>query len=112
MPDEEREEIELVDVSGIVEDMLELLQVSVSKHVKVETDFGKNLPLVRANAAQIRQIAMNLITNASEAIGDRDGVIRVTTGQVTVRRDSPGRPRNAWPRGITCNWRSPIRVEA
>jgi hypothetical protein len=32
---------------------------------------------------------MNLITNASEAIGDRDGVIRVTTERVTVDWDSP-----------------------
>src|ERR1700688_3252492 len=31
----------------------------------------------------IRQIVMNLVTNASEAIGDRDGVIRLTTGRVT-----------------------------
>ena len=31
---------------------------------------------------------MNLFYNASEAIGDRDGVIRVTTGQVTVGPDS------------------------
>jgi len=86
---QESEIVELVDVAGIVEDMLELLRVSVSKRVKVETCFGKNLPLVRASPTQIRQVAMNLITNASEAIGNRDGVIRLTTGRVTVRRDSP-----------------------
>jgi len=61
----------------------------VSKHAAVETDLGKNLPAVRANPAQLRQLVMNLITNASEAIGDRDGVIRVTTRRVTVSRDSP-----------------------
>ena len=86
---QESEATEVCDVSGIAEDMLELLRVSVSKHVKVETSFGKNLPLVRANSTQIRQVAMNLITNASDAIGDQDGVIRVTTGRVTVHRDSP-----------------------
>jgi len=85
---QESEVIELVDVGAIVGDMLELLQVSVSKHVKVETGFGPNLPFVRASPAQIRQVAMNLITNASEAIGDRDGVIRVTAGRVTFHRDS------------------------
>jgi CheY-like chemotaxis protein len=69
--------------------MLELLEVSVSKHAVLETTLGKNLPTVRANSGQLRQIVMNLITNASEAIGDRDGVIRVATGLVTVRRDSP-----------------------
>ncbi len=85
----ETEVLELVDVSEIVRDMLDLLKVSVSKHAVLETTFGKNLPTVRANSGQLRQVVMNLITNASEAIGDRDGVIRVTTGLVTVRRDSP-----------------------
>jgi two-component system, cell cycle sensor histidine kinase and response regulator CckA len=69
--------------------MLELLKVSVSKQVTVKTDFSHQLPVVRAIPAQIRQIVINLITNASEAIGDRDGVISVTTSQMTVGGDSP-----------------------
>ncbi len=72
----------LVDVSRIVREMLELLKVSVSKHAVLETDLADTLPPVRANAAQLRQIVMNLVTNASDAIGDRDGVIRVTTGAI------------------------------
>src|SRR5882762_11215898 len=85
---QESEVLELVDVSEIVEDMLELLKVSISKHAAVETDLGRNLPAVRANPGQLRQVVMNLITNASEAIGDRDGAIHVTTRRVTVGRDS------------------------
>jgi two-component system, cell cycle sensor histidine kinase and response regulator CckA len=80
----EEETQELVDVSAVVEDMLELLKVSVPKRVKVETDLGRKLPPVRANPAQIRQIVMNLFYNASEAIGDGAGVIQVTAGQVNV----------------------------
>jgi CheY-like chemotaxis protein len=64
--------------------MIELLKVSVSKHAVVETDLGKDLPAVRADAAQVRQIVMNLVTNASEAIGDRDGGILVTTRRLTL----------------------------
>jgi CheY-like chemotaxis protein/two-component sensor histidine kinase len=78
----------LVDVSQIVEEMLEFLKVSVSKHAVMKADLGKDLPPVRANAAQLRQIVMNLITNASDALGDRDGVIRVGTSQLKVGRDS------------------------
>jgi len=86
---QESEVVELVDVSRIVEDMLELLKVSVSKHAAVETDLGKNLPGIRGNPAQVQQIVMNLIINASEAIGDQDGVIRVTTRLITMASDSP-----------------------
>ena len=79
---EETDAIELVDISGIVEDMIALLKVSVSKHVSVESDLSKQLRPVRANPSHIRQIVMNLFYNAFEAIGDRDGVIRVTTAPV------------------------------
>ena len=41
------------------------------------TNLSNGLPAVRGNPAQIRQVVMNLVTNASEAIGERDGVIRV-----------------------------------
>jgi CheY-like chemotaxis protein/two-component sensor histidine kinase len=76
--------LELVDVSRIVREMIELLKVSVSKHAVLETDLGPGLPAVRANAAQLRQVVMNLVTNASDAIGDRDGVIRVATRCVSA----------------------------
>jgi PAS domain S-box-containing protein len=81
--------IELVDISRIVSEMLELLKVSVSKHAVLEADLGQDLPSVRANGAQLRQIVMNLVTNSSDAIGNRDGVIRVTTKWVKVGPDSP-----------------------
>ena len=82
--------LELVDVSRIIQEMLELLKVSVSKHAVLEVHLGKNPPPIRANAAQLRQIVMNLITNASDAIGDRDGVIRLSTRCVSVDQDSSG----------------------
>jgi signal transduction histidine kinase/ActR/RegA family two-component response regulator len=75
---------ELVDLSRIAEEMLALLKVSVSKQVLLEVNLGKGLPLVSADAAQIRQVVMNLVTNASDSIGNRNGVIRVTTRYLEV----------------------------
>ena len=72
-----------VDLSQLVEEMLELLKVSISKHAVLKTELRRNLPAVRGNAAQIRQIVMNLIINASEALGEKDGVINVSTSLVT-----------------------------
>ena len=80
--------VELVDFSRIIQEMLELLKVSISKHAVLEANLGKNLPPIRANAAQLRQIVMNLITNASDAIGDRDGFILLSTRCVRVDQDS------------------------
>jgi PAS domain S-box-containing protein len=78
----------LVDVSQIAKEMLELLKVSVSRHATLETELGQDLPAVRMTAAQVRRVLMNLVTNASEALGERDGVIRVTTKCVRVSPDT------------------------
>jgi CheY-like chemotaxis protein/two-component sensor histidine kinase len=77
-----------VDVSNLVREMLELLKVSISKHAEMRIDLADDLPAVRANASQIRQIVMNLITNASEALGQEGGVIAISTRQVRMGRDS------------------------
>jgi PAS domain S-box-containing protein len=80
--------VELVDLSKTVDDMLSLLKVSVTKHAVIKVDLDQDLPAIRASAAQIRQIVMNLITNASDAIGDRDGVIQVITRRRTLSGES------------------------
>ena len=74
--------LEPLDLSRLVEEMLQLVKISISKHATLIVDLPKNLPAVRANAVQIRQIVMNLITNASEALGDKEGVISVTVAKV------------------------------
>ena len=71
--------VEPVDVSALVQDMIDLLGVVVSKHAALRTELLRNPPLVQANPAQLRQVAMNLVTNASEAIGEHDGVITIRT---------------------------------
>jgi PAS domain S-box-containing protein len=81
----------VVDVSRIVVETLELIKISVSRRAALVTDLGQDLSAVSASPSQIRQIVMNLVTNASEAIGDRDGVIRVTTSRVTAGRASTTR---------------------
>ena len=81
--------VELVDLSKTVDQMLSLLKVSVTKRAAIDTRFDGNLPAIRASAAQLRQVVMNLITNASDAIGERDGVIRVITSRVTLNGESP-----------------------
>jgi len=70
--------------------MLKLLKITISKRVVFKTDLARNLPVVRGQASQIRQLLMNLVTNASEAIGDREGVITMRTSVYKSKEDLPG----------------------
>jgi signal transduction histidine kinase/CheY-like chemotaxis protein len=80
--------VEPLNVSTVIKEMLQLLKVSVSKHAVIEVMLDEDLPTVWANAPQLRQIVMNLVINASEAIGDGDGVIRVSTKRETADANS------------------------
>jgi PAS domain S-box-containing protein len=82
--------LEPIDASSLVDEMLQLLKVAVPKDVTVEASLAAALPAVCANPGQLRQIVMNLVTNASEAIGDKPGIIRVSTTAVRVGPDQRG----------------------
>jgi PAS domain S-box-containing protein len=69
-----------LNLNQIAEEMPHLLEVSISKRVQLDYLFEPNLPPIEADATQIQQVIMNLVTNASESIGDRDGTITLTTG--------------------------------
>ena len=89
---------ELVDVSWLVREMLQLLKISISKHALLKTDLGGDLPAVMGNAPQLRQVAMNLIINASEAIRET-GVISISTSFVRGGRELAPKAEPQLPRG-------------
>jgi PAS domain S-box-containing protein len=80
----ESDVLELIDISKTVEEMYGLLKSAISKRVTLVTDLSEHLPAVKARTAQLRQVLMNLVVNASDAIKDSIGVIRVTTERVTL----------------------------
>jgi PAS domain S-box-containing protein len=90
---QEADTLELVNVSCLVDESLELLKVVISKHAVLQLRLAADVPAVRANAATIRQILINLATNASEALGERDGVIQVITSRVSLKPESLSRCR-------------------
>ncbi|HXK04402.1 MAG TPA: PAS domain S-box protein [Verrucomicrobiae bacterium] len=79
---------EAVDLSELVAEMLQLLKVSISKRATLAVDLPARLPLVLGSAPQLRQVVLNLITNASEAIGEDGGAISVTVNSVGAQDDS------------------------
>jgi PAS domain S-box-containing protein len=87
---QENPAFEEVDLGLLVREMLDLLKVSIAKYASLKVDIGPGLPTVRANAAQLRQVVMNLITNASEALVPEGGQIVVTAERVRQTGASDG----------------------
>ncbi len=79
-------QIELIaqDLSLIVKDLEQLLQTSATSQASLELDLQTGLPSVCVDVSQIRQVLLNLVVNASEAMEGRAGTIRIATGVMTV----------------------------
>ena len=75
-----------VHLSQLVEEMGHLLSTAVAKNARLDFQFAADLPTIDADATQLRQVVMNLITNASEAIGTASGTIVVRTGVMDADR--------------------------
>jgi len=80
-----RFDIRPISLTAIVREMSQLLGASISKKARVSYELSPDLPAVQADVTQMRQVIMNLITNASDALEDRVGSIQVRTG--TQRAD-------------------------
>jgi PAS domain S-box-containing protein len=80
--------LERVDVNALVAETSDLLSVSIGSKVAMAYDLAPGLPAIEADPTQIRQIIMNLVINASEAIGGAEGTITVCTGVVELGPDA------------------------
>lgn len=76
-----------LDLSRSVDEMIGLLGTSIPRSASVHCDLPPNLPLIRADASQIRQVIMNLITNAAQAREQGALEINITTGVMRCDRD-------------------------
>lgn len=72
--------IKRLDLKKLIEEMMHMLKTSVSKKAVLKFEFPADVPPIEADAAQIRQIILNLVINASEAIAEKSGVIFIRTG--------------------------------
>jgi len=76
--------IEPLDLDHLVGEIVHLLRLSITKKAQLEFHLARNLPQVNGDISQIRQVVMNLITNASDALGDQAGQITVSTELVNA----------------------------
>jgi two-component system, cell cycle sensor histidine kinase and response regulator CckA len=74
--------IEPLNLTHLIQDMAQMLKVSISKKVVLKHNLATDLSAIEADASQMRQVIMNLLVNASESIGDQNGNITIATGNL------------------------------
>ncbi len=82
--------VETVYLNDIIEKIKPMFQVSVSRKVDLVFHQDRDMPCIKVDSTQMEQVILNLVTNASEAIGAARGTITVTTG--IEKRVHPNRP--------------------
>lgn len=73
-----------LSLNHLIEESAQLMQLSISKHAVLRYKLDPSMPTFEADATQIRQVIMNLVINASEAIGKKSGVISISTGLTRI----------------------------
>jgi PAS domain S-box-containing protein len=79
--------IETLQLDELISEMVSLFKASLSKKASLNLNLANTLPSLRGDPSQIRQVVMNLVINAAEALGDRSGVVTVSTGVMECRPD-------------------------
>jgi signal transduction histidine kinase/CheY-like chemotaxis protein len=79
--------VQRVELSELVVELVTLLRTVVARTADIDVRLTDKLPEVEADASQLRQVVMNLVTNAADAIGGAPGRIEITTGRMTATRE-------------------------
>lgn len=79
--------VENVDLPALVREMEPLLRSTVSKNVDLVLRLESALPRVEADASQLRQVVISLLSNAAEAIGKAQGLVKLEIGEAALSRE-------------------------
>jgi signal transduction histidine kinase len=80
--------LEPQSLSGLVEKASRMLEVSISRKARLRYWLAEDLPPVLGDATQMTQALLNLVLNASEAIGEQEGTITLITRTLHCDRSS------------------------
>jgi PAS domain S-box-containing protein len=89
-------EVKLIQLNHLISQNLQLFQDALPPNITFHTNLHEPLPPIQADSAQIQQIIMNLLLNAAEAIGSKEGTITIATApyQLTAKQIGQWRPIN------------------
>ena len=78
-------ESEVLHLDALVTEMMHLLRASIPPQIEVTDDLHDATPRLAADGSQVRQVLMNLMLNAADAIGQKThGAISLRTGRTYV----------------------------
>jgi PAS domain S-box-containing protein len=75
-----------LDVCELLREMGELIYTAISRKVELRYELPDALPPIEGDPGQLRQVALNLIINASEAMGEESGVVTIGAGTIEADR--------------------------
>jgi len=73
-----------LNLTNEINSIVDLVTVSINKKSRIKLNLARNLPQIKADKTQVQQIVMNLVINANDAIGDKPGVIELTSGVMEI----------------------------
>ncbi|MBL0940915.1 MAG: PAS domain-containing protein [Gemmatimonadaceae bacterium] len=82
-----RYHVESLDATATIDDMASLLRTAIARNASLYFELPDQLPPLEADLNQFRQVVMTLVTNASDALEERAGVISVVSGVQEVTAD-------------------------
>ncbi len=71
----------------LVDEMVTMLKTTLQQNVVIKAELGTDIPFIMGDASQLRQVVMNLIINAAEAIGDAAGEIEVKLAKAEFKAE-------------------------
>ena len=96
--------VEQVDLEEAVRRAQPLLESMVREGARLELELAGQSCRMRGDAGQVRQILLNLVKNASDALVDRGGVVRIRTSVLSPQELAAVEPLTDWspPSGSCC----------
>ena len=76
-------DVQSIDLVVHLRNLENLLGITVSKRASLKFDLPDTLPSIQADPIQLDQVVLNLVTNASDALENEVGTIRVALGEIS-----------------------------
>jgi signal transduction histidine kinase len=71
---------DIVDLNELIKNNLNLTNKQIKKHARLEIELDENIPQFNGNINKLEQVFLNLVMNASEAMENEEGLIKIKTG--------------------------------